>query len=238
MMIFRDLSTLVTNDALSILDPKTGRFIDCNETFIKIYDTASKRVILDSTPTSFSPEYQPNGQTSKELAQEQQQIEHMAHYDTLTNLPNRTLFLDRLDQIIARSQRYNQEFALMFIDLDHFKEVNDTYGHDIGDILLRQTTERLSSCVRKMDVLGRMGGDEFTLALTEIKSPLNAEKIAKKIIAHLREPFVIKDHRCQIGCSIGISLYPLNGIDTQTLLKCSDSAMYEAKKERNTFKYF
>lgn len=175
---------------------------------------------------------------SLEMAEEQQQIEHMAHYDTLTELPNRTLFLDRLDQIIARSQRYKQKFALLFIDLDYFKDVNDTFRHDVGDILLYQCAQRLSSCVRKMDVIGRMGGDEFTLVLTEIKTSANADKIAKKIIDLLHIPFKIKGHTCHIGCSIGISLYPLNGMDAQTLLKCSDSAMYEAKKERNTYRYF
>ncbi|MDG6773152.1 PAS domain S-box protein [Thiomicrorhabdus sp. ZW0627] len=166
------------------------------------------------------------------------QIKRMAHYDALTNLPNRALFLDRIKQELARAYRDASQFALLFIDLDHFKEINDTLGHDMGDLLLQQVAERLTGCVRQMDTVARIGGDEFTIILTELKSPSGAEHVAKKIIAAITEPFNLNQEKRNIGCSIGIAIYPSDGKDRETLLKHSDTAMYCAKKLRNTYHFY
>jgi diguanylate cyclase (GGDEF)-like protein/PAS domain S-box-containing protein len=170
-----------------------------------------------------------------ERKQAEEALQQLAHNDTLTGLPNRTLFYDRLDQGLALAQRHQQEFAVMFIDLDHFKEINDTLGHDSGDMLLRETANRLLACVRKMDTVARMGGDEFTVIVTEIKTPESAEHVAKNILNALLEPFELNGALCKVGCSIGIAHYPAHGLDSETLLKHADEAMYHAKRKRNTF---
>ena len=158
----------------------------------------------------------------------QMELYRSANYDKLTDLPNRSLFHDRLTQTLKQSRRYDREFALMFIDLDGFKSVNDTLGHDAGDELLIKTAKRLLSCVRESDTVARMGGDEFTIILQSISK--NAESVAQKIINNLSDPFKLKKDNAQIGASIGISSFPDNGDDMETLLKKADQAMYEAKK--------
>ena len=160
----------------------------------------------------------------------QMALYHSANFDKLTELPNRALFLDRLDQNLKQSERYQRKFALLFVDLDGFKSVNDTLGHDAGDALLTKTAERLHDCVREADTVARIGGDEFTVILSTIASVDDARTVAKKIIAALSKPFNIGDQKAQIGASIGISLFPENGTDTETLLKKADDAMYTAKK--------
>jgi len=170
--------------------------------------------------------------------QTEEQLRQLAHNDTLTGLPNRTLFYDRLNQGLALAQRHKQEFAVMFLDLDHFKEINDTLGHDMGDTLLRETANRLLACVRKTDTVARMGGDEFTVILGETKAPGSVEHVAKNILKTLLEPFSLNGTSCNIGCSIGIAIYPQHGRDSETLLKHADTAMYDAKRERNTYRFF
>ena len=165
-------------------------------------------------------------------------VEHMAHYDSLTNIPNRVLFLDRLEQALALAQRHKQQFALMFIDLDYFKEINDTLGHDMGDVVIKETAIRLQACIRKMDTVARMGGDEFTVIVTDIKTSKDAELVAKNILKALTEPFELKGKAGKIGCSIGIAIYPMDATDSKTLLKHADDAMYDAKKERNAICIF
>jgi len=125
----------------------------------------------------------------------------------------------------------------MFLDLDHFKEVNDTLGHDMGDALLRETANRLLACVRKTDTVARMGGDEFTVILGETKTSGSVEHVAENILKTLLEPFALSGEY-NIGCSIGIALYPKHGRDSETLLKHADTAMYDAKRERNTYRFF
>ncbi len=169
----------------------------------------------------------------RKLAEEK--LQQLAHNDPLTGLPNRALFQDRLEQGLALAQRHKQELAVLFLDLDHFKEINDTLGHDMGDVLLKETANRLLSCVRKTDTVARMGGDEFTVILTEMKAPGSAEQVAKGILKVLREPFELNGTRCNVGCSIGIARYPEHGMDSETLLRNADTAMYQAKTERNTY---
>jgi len=170
-----------------------------------------------------------------ERKQTEEKLQQLAHNDTLTGLPNRALFRDRLEQGLALAQRHQQELAVLFLDLDHFKEINDTLGHDMGDVLLMETANRLLACVRKTDTVARIGGDEFTVLLTETKTSESPELVAKNILKALLEPFELNGTLRNVGCSIGIARYPEHGTDSETLLKNADAAMYHAKRKRNTF---
>lgn len=166
-------------------------------------------------------------------------ILQQANFDPLTGLPNRTLFKDRLERELAKGHREGTLFALLFLDLDHFKEVNDTLGHSAGDQLLREVSERLGYCVRESDTLGRRGGDEFMVILSDIQDILNAELVATKILTELVQPFVLEGTEAFISGSIGITLFPFDGEDAETLLKNADTAMYQAKEDgRNAFRFF
>lgn len=161
-----------------------------------------------------------------------------ANFDRLTGLPNRSLFMDRLSQNLKQAVRYNRKFALLFIDLDGFKAVNDTLGHDAGDELLIQTAKRLSSIVRDSDTVARMGGDEFTIILSTISSPENAGTVAGKIVEILSQEFEIKGNKAKIGASIGVSICPDHGDDPDGLIKKADDAMYEAKAQgKNDYRF-
>ncbi|MFA6969910.1 MAG: diguanylate cyclase [Gallionella sp.] len=173
-----------------------------------------------------------------ERKQAEEKLQKLAHNDPLTGLPNRALFHDRLEQGLAQAHRHRQELAVLFLDLDHFKEINDTMGHDMGDVLLRETASRLLACVRETDTVARMGGDEFTVILTEMQAFESAEHVAKNILKSLLEPFDLHGTRCNVGCSIGIALYPAHGMDSETLLRHADAAMYHAKIKRNTYCYY
>lgn len=159
----------------------------------------------------------------------EQRIAQLAHYDTLTNLPNRTLFYDRLDQAVARARRYLQKFAVLFLDLDGFKQVNDRFGHHAGDRLLEMVAERLAENVRDMDTLARVGGDEFVFIFNNIDHADNATLVANKILESFSHPFVVNNNACLIGCSIGIAIFPDDAVDSETLVKMADDAMYLAK---------
>lgn len=170
---------------------------------------------------------------------DQVELYRSAHYDRLTGLPNRALFLDRLDQAIRDARRYGRRFGLMFIDLDGFKSVNDTLGHHAGDEVLVQVAIRLNHCLRESDTVARMGGDEFTVILPAVDSPISAHRVAKKIIEALNQPFHASGHAPQVGASIGISLYPEDGTELDILLKKADKAMYQAKKEgKNDYRFY
>ncbi|SMB87902.1 PAS domain S-box-containing protein/diguanylate cyclase (GGDEF) domain-containing protein [Desulfonispora thiosulfatigenes DSM 11270] len=162
-----------------------------------------------------------------------------ANYDQLTNLPNRRLFFERLKQEIKQSNRESIMFALMFIDLDGFKGVNDKYGHDIGDKLLIETASRISGCVRSSDTVARMGGDEFTVILRSITSKEDIKKVARNILQALHQPFYLDEYKCLIGASIGIALYPRHGEDAEILLANADEAMYIIKhKDKGSFCFY
>ena len=166
-------------------------------------------------------------------------VTHLAHYDQLTGLPNRVLFLDRFKQDIKKAQRNGNIVSLMFLDLDKFKEVNDSLGHDFGDLLLKEVAQRLESCVRQYDTVARMGGDEFTIILNDINNPVNIDRIAKDILAKMTTPFHLGDEVIHISTSIGISNYPKDGTEVELLLKNADQAMYVAKEQgRNRYQYF
>ncbi len=153
----------------------------------------------------------------------------VAHHDLLTGLPNRILFQDRLSQGIALAKRENRYCALIFMDLDLFKPVNDACGHHVGDQLLKLIAGRLRLCVRESDMVARLGGDEFTIILPEMNGKNDAEMVAKKIIAELSQPFDVNEHHLQLGVSVGIAIYPDNGNNGDLLLKAADDAMYHAK---------
>ena len=169
----------------------------------------------------------------------EEQILRLAHYDAITDLPNRTLFLDRLDHEIKKSHRAGKPLALMFLDLDHFKEINDTLGHDVGDLLLKDAARRLQGCVRDSDTVARMGGDEFTVILGELDELETVQRIAQKILQRLAEPFRIDNEIAYVTASIGITIYPQDGSRLEQLLKNADQAMYAAKHQnRNCYRYF
>ncbi|HYD62546.1 MAG TPA: EAL domain-containing protein [Noviherbaspirillum sp.] len=166
-------------------------------------------------------------------------IRHMAHHDALTGLPNRLLLEDRLRQAIVRAARYRTLVAVLFIDLDHFKHINDSLGHHIGDRLLLDVGRRMQSCLREGDSIARLGGDEFVICLAEVSRNRDAAAVAQKIQAALAESFMIEGHALQVGSSIGISLYPLDGHDAETLMRAADAAMYDAKaKGRANYQFF
>lgn len=160
----------------------------------------------------------------------QETMHHMAMHDLLTGLPNRTLLNDRLQQALAASKREHTHGALMFIDLDKFKQINDTLGHEIGDKLLVQAGARMLECVRETDTVARIGGDEFIVLLRTIDAVQDALNVADKICAAMRQPFAVEDFHLNISCSIGVALYPEHGSDGVELSKNADIAMYQAKE--------
>lgn len=163
-------------------------------------------------------------------AEADDQIKHMAHFDTLTGLPNRVLFFDRVGQFFARSERHKESFALLFIDLDGFKLVNDVHGHEVGDAVLKEAAHRIRSLLRKVDTPARIGGDEFLVALSELHQPEDAGTVAKKIIMALAQPILVSGKPpITIGASVGIAIYPSDAQEIEALIKCADEAMYEAK---------
>jgi len=169
----------------------------------------------------------------------EEQLIHMATHDRLTGLPNRELLSDRLSVAIAYAERYSQKIAVMMLDLDYFKEVNDSMGHGAGDMLLKIISERLTKILRKSDTIARMGGDEFILLLPEIISIANATTIANKVLKAIGEPYEIEDRKLHITISIGIAIYPKDGQDIEMLIRNADYAMYSAKnKGRNNYQLY
>ncbi len=179
------------------------------------------------------------GKDISERMRTQERLHYMAHHDALTKLPNRTLFLDRLHQAMARAQWHNRLIAVIFMDLDQFKEVNDNFGHDIGDQLLIQLTQRLSSSVRSGDTIARFGGDEFAILLDDIASEKDISLLAKKILDTLAPSFTVQGHESQVTASIGVSIFPSDGNDSETLIRNADVAMYRAKHlGRNNYQFY
>jgi len=194
----------------------------------KVYETAKgeKRVVLVSRDITERQRYE-------------ETIRHQAFHDAMTGLPNRLLFKDRLDLAMAHARRNKQMLAVLFLDLDRFKLINDTLGHDLGDQLLQSVAIRIKECVREDDTVARLGGDEFTLLLPEIIKEESAAKVAHKILEAIRQPLDIGNHELYITASIGIVFYPNDGKDVETLLKNADTAMYRAKeKGRNNYQLY
>ena len=165
-----------------------------------------------------------------ERKQAEETIRQMAYHDSLTGLPNRELFSDRLGICLARAGRSQNNVAVIMLDLDNFKDVNDTLGHDTGDLLLQAVTERLSEALRKSDTVARFGGDEFVLIFPDLKEEDDAGRAAQRIVESFRKPFLINAHQLIVTTSIGIAVYPRDGTDEVVLLKNADIAMYQAKQ--------
>jgi diguanylate cyclase (GGDEF)-like protein/PAS domain S-box-containing protein len=175
--------------------------------------------------------------TERKTAQEK--IEFLAHHDHLTGLPNRVLLKDRIEQAIALAARVDQQVALLYLDLDRFKSINDSLGHHCGDALLRAVVQRIKDCVRETDTISRHGGDEFLVVLNGIDSVDGASDAARRILARVAEPFTIDNHVLSTSISIGIAMYPDDGADFDILLKKADTAMYHAKNAgRNDYHFF
>lgn len=171
--------------------------------------------------------------------QAEAEVIRLAHFDGITNLPNRVLFLDRLKQEIKKANRSNKQLALMMLDLDRFKEINDTLGHIQGDQVIKLTAERLLECVRDTDTVGRLGGDEFMIILPDLENPLDVEKVASKILQTLAVPYQLEDENAYLTASIGITLYPNDADEIEELRKNVDQAMYAAKTGgKNRYCYF
>ncbi|HVK95106.1 MAG TPA: EAL domain-containing protein [Noviherbaspirillum sp.] len=173
-----------------------------------------------------------------EQKQADARIRHMAHYDALTGLPNRALLQDRVEQAITHAHRYQTRLAILFVDLDHFKHINDSLGHAAGDRLLQMVAARLLQCLREGDSVSRWGGDEFVLSLS-LPSAHDAVLVARKVFHALSQAFVIDGHELHVSCSIGISLYPDDGADAASLMRTADMAMYHAKESgRDNYQFF
>ncbi|MCX7192249.1 MAG: diguanylate cyclase [Proteobacteria bacterium] len=178
-------------------------------------------------------------QRTRELRLANNELTKLATHDVLTGLPNRQLVSDRLVQALTAARRDKAHLALMFIDLDEFKPVNDTYGHDVGDLLLKEVAKRIHGCIRESDTVSRVGGDEFIVLLPIIEAGGDAGEVAEKIRLALNQPFELAGYKLRISSSIGIAIYPEHGIDESTLLKNADTAMYDAKNNgRNTVRLF
>ena len=174
-----------------------------------------------------------------ERKKSEEEVRHIAFHDALTQLPNRMLFYDRLERAINHAYRENTKVALMFIDLDRFKIVNDTLGHHIGDLLLQQVAERLKENIRNSDTVARLGGDEFVIILPDIARARDVSKVATKLLENLNQPIVIEDNELYTTLSIGISIYPTDGSTVEALMQSADTAMYHVKEAgKNNFQYF
>ena len=178
-------------------------------------------------------------QRTSELAEANEMLLHLATHDPLTSLPNRTVFYDRLTHALAKAKRLQASIVVLFIDLDDFKNVNDTFGHLMGDWLLQEISRRLLRCVRESDTIARLGGDEFAVILEDLRRLKDVEIVAEKILSAVAEEFEIEDQPYQISASVGISVYPADGENAEDLIRNSDVAMYRVKNTtKNNFEFF
>ncbi|USG66453.1 GGDEF domain-containing protein [Brevibacillus ruminantium] len=167
------------------------------------------------------------------------QLEFMAYHDALTGLPNRRLLMDRMKQAMSQAKHMGRQIAVLYLDCDYFKEINDTWGHAVGDEFLRVLAKKLSSCVREVDTVARLGGDEFILLLSSLDSAEEAAKVAKRVLQTLQEPWVIQQHSFTLTMSIGIAVYPRDGTTINELLRHADIALYRSKEAgRNQFCFY
>lgn len=170
---------------------------------------------------------------------EVQKMSHLAQHDFLTGLPNRVLLMEQLNQAIGMAKRHGKQVAMLFLDIDHFKQTNDSFGHAVGDHLLQEVAADIVACVRATDTISRHGGDEFVILLTEIEDIQDSAQVAEKLLARFAQPRSIDDHELQVTLSIGISVYPENGLDADTLMQNADAAMYISKENsQNSYQFF
>jgi len=175
----------------------------------------------------------------EELSRQKDILAYKANHDELTDLPNRALFNDRLAVAMKKAQRNKSALSIFFLDIDYFKQINDQYGHDVGDEILKRFSQRLGECLRAADTLARIGGDEFMIILEEDKDLTTSKAVANKIIEAMQKPIVLGESELMISTSIGIAIYPQDAAEAEELIKNSDMAMYKAKEAgRNNFKFF
>ena len=198
--------------------------------FNAVVDLSPSGEVLGTTGT---------GTDVSDLVRYAAELEYQAFHDSLTGLPNRTLFADRLTQALARARRHQEPIAVLYADLDHLKRVNDTLGHTVGDLLLKQAALRFRSTVREEDTVARFGGDEFVILLSRVKNGSVAARVAEKLVTRMNEPMEAGGHTLRVTTSVGVSSWPADGDDAETLLKNADNALYQAKDQgRNTYRMF
>ncbi len=203
----------------------------------KIWISISGEPVFDSSGAFRG--YRGVGKDISERKVDEERIHFLANHDALTALPNRAMFSDMLNLAIQNARRYNRNFAVLFIDLDRFKNINDTLGHDAGDKLLQEMGARLSHTVRSSDVVARLGGDEFVVLVQEVAEPKQVAAVARKILSALVEPTVIQGQECRVTASIGVCMYPSEAQNEQALMKNADIAMYRAKEDgKNNYKFY
>ena len=208
-----------------------------NQQLREARDELEERVRLRTA--ALTAEVEERRRAEQELQRYSDQIRHMAHHDPLTGLSNRILFQQRLEQLIAHARHRNESVATMFLDLDQFNQINDSFGHAVGDVVLREISQRLTNCLRETDALARWGGDEFVVALSTPDVEQTSRRVAEAMLDTLHAPVLAEKHELHLSGSIGISLYPADGLDVQTLLRAADTAMYHAKeKGRGTLEFF
>lgn len=174
-----------------------------------------------------------------ELKRLQQELQELAHSDELTGVPNRALFMDRIQQLMIRARREPGRFALLYVDLDGFKEVNDRNGHLAGDLVLKEVARRIINCIRESDTVARLGGDEFAIIVTDLKHTEQPAIVARKLLELFTMPFSCGEGRCRLGASIGISIYPDHATDPETLIARADAAMYKVKAAgKSAYRYW
>lgn len=240
--IHPDDRALVAADVHDCLNGRTASYF--NEHRIRCKDGSVKWVLARGMVVSRDDNGQPlrmigTHTNITERKSIEERIRRLAHFDVLTGLPNRALLTDRMHQAMAQSRRDKGKLAVMFLDLDKFKPVNDTFGHDIGDMLLKEVAKRLLDSVRASDTVARIGGDEFVVLLPIIEQDQDATVVAKKILHALNQTFDVAKHHLQISSSIGIAIYPEHANDEKLLLINADVAMYHAKKNgRNNFMFY
>jgi diguanylate cyclase (GGDEF)-like protein/PAS domain S-box-containing protein len=232
----------VDEDIRAYLEGRTEAYY--NEHRVLCLDGSVKWVLARGMVVARTPDGKPqrmigtHADITKRKAMEER-MRYMAHYDPLTELPNRSLISDRLQQAVIKAKRDKSHMALMFLDLDKFKPVNDTLGHEIGDLLLKQVAQRLQDSVRASDTVARIGGDEFVVLLPAIEAEQDATVVAEKILQALNRPFEVAGHQLAISVSIGIAAYPEHGDNEKLLLINADIAMYHAKNSgRNGYRFF
>jgi diguanylate cyclase (GGDEF)-like protein/PAS domain S-box-containing protein len=204
----------------------TRRFVRANVRAVR--DEAGNLVLREGTVEDI---------TDRKVAEER--VQFLAYYDALTGLPNRTLLQDRLAKALASARRQKEKVALLFLDLDRFKDINDSLGHSVGDLLLQQVAERLKKWSREQDTVARLGGDEFLIMLTHLKNIPDAAVAAERLMDAMTAEFIVQGRSLNIGCSVGISIFPEHGADADHLIKNADAAMYGAKENgRNNFRFF
>jgi len=208
-----------------------------NQQLLEARDELEERV--RARTAALTAEIEERRRTELELQKYSEQIRHMAHHDPLTGLSNRIQFQQRLEQLIAQARQRNESVATMFLDLDQFNQINDSFGHAVGDMVLREISQRLTRCLRDNDAVARWGGDEFVVALATPDVEQTSRRVAQAMLETLIEPVFAEKHELHLSGSVGISLYPTDGLDVQTLLRAADTAMYHAKeKGRGTLEFF